>query len=102
MMLQTYKLLVDLDCFSEAAEHAPMVVGQVVYGWPYADWGLCGPEDIAVMVTPMDVATIYAVPRTSLQMGEVVDLSVSVRDGIGCTPPAVMPIVKFTCVDSLP
>ena len=101
MMLQTYTVLVALDCFTEAAEHAPMTVGQVVYRWPYADWGLCGPDDIPVMVTPMDVATIYAVPSSALRMGEVVDLSVSVHEGIGHTPPAVMP-VKFSCVDSLP
>ena len=90
MKLQTYKLLADLNTFADVGDHTPMRAGQVVYGWPYADWGLCGPDDIAVMVIPMDVATIYAVPRASLSMGEVVDLSVSVRS------------LKFSCVDSSP
>lgn len=96
MMLQTYEVLAHLNCFADVGEHAPMKMGQVVYGWPYADWGLCGPDDLAVMATPMDVTTIYAVPRSALRMGEVVDLSVSVHEGFGDRPPAVKPIVKLS------
>jgi hypothetical protein len=91
MKLQTYEVLTDLTFFADVGEHKPMHVGQVVYEWPYPDWGLCGPEDIAVVVTPMDVMSVYALPRSALMPREIVDLTLSVHEGTSHLPPVVKP-----------
>ena len=92
MKLQTYEVLTDMTFFADVAEHKPIKVGQVVYEWPYPDWGLCGPDDIAVVTAPMDVMTIYAVPRSALAPRQVVDLTMSVHDGMtGATLPTIKP-----------
>lgn len=87
MELHTYEVLRDdLSFFADIGEHRPMKIGQVVYEWPYPDWGICGHDDIAVVLTPMDVMTVYAVPRSALKMGETVNLTLAVHEGMEHAP----------------
>lgn len=82
MQLQTYELITDLHFFADVGKHKPMQIGQVVYEWPYPDWGLCGPNDVAVCITPMDVMYVYAVPRSALKQLETVDMTMTVHEGM--------------------
>lgn len=82
MRLQTYEVLEELNFLADVGGEAPMKVGQVVYEWPYPTWNLCGPDDIPVVLTPMEVATVYAMPRSALKQGPLVDLTLTVRDGM--------------------
>jgi hypothetical protein len=54
MKLQTYEVLRDdFTFFADVGEHRPIKAGQIVYAWPYPDWGMCGPDDVAIVTAPM-------------------------------------------------
>lgn len=75
MRLQTYTVVRDIGLWWIRPGHQ-------VYGWPYPDWGLCQEDEVPIMLTPMDVAVIYAMPLAALERGAVIDLTVAVREGI--------------------
>jgi hypothetical protein len=90
MKLHTYEVITDdLTFLADVGEHRPMKLGQIVYEWPYPDWGMCGPDDIAVVLTPMDVLTVYAVPRSTLLQRDTVDLTMAVHEGMERAPTVI-------------
>lgn len=75
MKLQTYIVAIDTGL-------AWFAQGQRVYQWPYPDWGLCAADEVPIMLTLMDVSTIYPIPRRMLEVGPIVDMTLCVHEGI--------------------
>lgn len=72
MKLQSYTVIGEIDTAESIS------VGQVVYAWPYADWGLAAPHELPIITRLQGVKMIYAVPEACLRIGEVVDAELTI------------------------